>query len=111
MEKAIPIKEDELWTKLSFTNDYDKNSSAWAQSVKGSLRMIFDEDASVILAVLRRQLEGGRTYPLDQDAYQRLITHVVPRADKDVTVTVPVSAIEVPVATEVRSEARESIQV
>ena len=37
IEKAIPIKEDELWTTLSFTKGYDKGSSAWAQRVKGSL--------------------------------------------------------------------------
>ena len=45
MERAIPIKEDELWTTLSFTRGYDKGSSAWAQRVKGSLGTIADEDA------------------------------------------------------------------
>jgi hypothetical protein len=57
--------------------------------VKGSLRIISDEDAAVILGALRRQRDAGTAYPVDQDAYQRLITHVVHRADKDVTVTVP----------------------
>ena len=111
IEKAIPIKEDELWTKLSFTKGYDKGSSAWAQRVKGSLGIISDEDAAVILGALRRQRDAGTTYPVDQEAYQRLITHVVRRADKDVTVTVPTAAIEAPVAAESPSEARESIRV
>ena len=65
MEQAIPIKEDELWTTLSFTRGYDKGSSAWAQRVKGSLGTIADEDAAVILGALRRQVHGGATYPVD----------------------------------------------
>ena len=111
MEKAIPIKEDELWTNLSFTKGYDKGASAWAQRVKGSLGIISDEDAAVILGALRRQRDGGTTYPVDQEVYQRLITHVVRRADKDVTVTVPTAAIEAPTATEAPLETRESIRV
>lgn len=111
IEKAIPIKEDELWTNLSFTKGYDKGSSAWAQRVKGSLGVISEEDAAAILGALRRQLEAGLAYPVDQEAYQRLITHVVRRADKDVTVTVPTAAIETPIAAEAPAEARESIKV
>ena len=68
---------------LSFTKDYDPSESRWAQNVKGSLRTISDEDAELLLEVLRRQAHGGTTYPVDQEAYQRLITHVVRRADKD----------------------------
>jgi len=111
MENGVPIKEDELWTNLSFTKGYDKGSSAWAQRVKGSLGIISDEDALVILGALRRQQDAGTTYPVDQEAYQRLITHVVRRADKDVTVTVPTATIEVPIAAESPSETRESIRV
>ena len=70
-----------------------------------------DDDAVVILGALRRQQEAGATYPVDQETYQRLITHVVRRADKDVTVTVPTAAIEEPVAPESPSEVRESIRV
>jgi hypothetical protein len=111
IEKAIPIKEDELWTSLSFTKGYDKGSSAWAQRVKGSLGIIADENATVILGALRRQRDANQTYPVDQEPYQRLITHVVRRADKDMTVTVPTAAIEAPVTVESPSEARESIRV
>jgi len=111
IEKTIPIKDDVLWANLSFTKGYDKGSSAWAQRVKGSLGIISDQDAAVILGVLRRQRDAGTTYPVDQEAYQRLITHVVHRADKDVTVTVPTAAIEAPVVAASPSEARESIKV
>ena len=47
------------------------------QSVKGSLRTISDGDAKVILSFLQAQASGGTTYPIDEDSYQRLITHVV----------------------------------
>jgi hypothetical protein len=112
IEKAIPIKENDLWMKLSFTKGYNKGASAWAQRVKGSLGIISEEDAALILGALRRQRDDGTTYPVDQEAYQRLITHLVRRADKDVVVTVPTAAIEALVATaEPPAEARESIRV
>jgi hypothetical protein len=50
-----PIKEDELWTALSFTQGYDKGDSAWAQAIKGSLRSIADADAAVLMSALQRQ--------------------------------------------------------
>ena len=65
MEKAIPIKEDELWQHLSFTKGYDKGASAWAQRVKGSLGIIAEEDAQAILSALRRQSSGGISYGSD----------------------------------------------
>jgi hypothetical protein len=113
MEKAVPIKEDELWQQLSFTKGYDKGSSAWAQRVKGSLGIIAEEDAHAILSVLRRQASGGTSYPVDQDIYQRLVTHVVRRADKDVAVTVPTTPIEDEAASSVQPavEVRESYRV
>ena len=112
VEKAIPIKEDELWSNLSFTKGYDKGSSGWATSVKGSLRVISDTDATAIMRALQRQATGGLTYPIDQEAYQRLFTHVVRRADKDVTVTVPTAPDEAQhVPAEVVSEVRESIRI
>jgi hypothetical protein len=111
MDKAVPIKEDELWSHLSFTKGYERGGAAWAQSVKGSLRTIAEEDARTILSVLQRQAAGGTTYPVDQDAYQRLITHVVRRADKDVTVTVPTAIIEPSIQGEPVTEIRESYRI
>jgi hypothetical protein len=112
MEKAIPIKDPTLWSRLSFTKDYDPSESKWAQNVKGSLRSISDEDAELLLEVLRRQAHAGTTFPVDQETYQRLITHVVRRADKDVTVTVPTTTIDEPVASaQPVSEVRESYKV
>lgn len=111
MDKAVPIKEDELWNNLSFTKGYEKSSSAWAQRVKGSLGIVSDEDAGLVLAALQRQALGGLTYPIDHDAYQRLITHVVRRADKDVTVIVPTTAIEPTPQIEPATEVRESYRI
>jgi hypothetical protein len=75
------------------------------------LGIVADEDATVILDALRRQVDAGTTYAVDEEAYQRLITHVVRRADKDVTVTVPTAALEAPTIAESPTEARESIRV
>jgi hypothetical protein len=112
VEKAIPIKEDEIWNQLSFTRGYDKNDPAWAQSVKGSLRALSDADAAVVMSALHRQSVGGATYPVDPDIYRRLLPHVVRRADKDVSVTIPPAVEEpLPAPQQAASEARESIRI
>lgn len=111
IEKAVPIKEDEIWSRLSLTRDYERTTSAWAQHFKGSLRSMADDDGRLLFEILRRQQNGGQTYPVDQDAYERLLTHVVKRGDKDVAVTVPTITDETPAETTSTDEVRESIRI
>jgi hypothetical protein len=114
VEKAVPIKEDELWTALSFTKGYDKSKSAWAQSVKGSLRLINEQDAAVIEVALGRQARGGKTYAFDTSEYAGYLTHAVPTPRAPVTVTVPpkeAEATSVATLTGETKEVRESIKI
>jgi hypothetical protein len=37
MDKAIPIREDAIWTGLSFTKGLEKGSSVWTGKVRSSL--------------------------------------------------------------------------
>lgn len=110
VDKAIPIHEDRIWNQLSFTRGQSKSSSSWTGKLRGSLVQLDDADGVFLESVIRGQLDGGETYPVDEAAYKKLTTHRVRRADKDVTVTVP----EGPEADEedaTRSDVRESTKI
>lgn len=89
VDKAIPIHEDRVWTQLSFTRGQSKHSSSWTGKLRGSLVQLDDADGAFLEALIREQMGGGEAYPVDPEAYRKLATHRVRRADKDVTVTVP----------------------
>ena len=88
-EKAIPIHEDEVWTRLSFTRDLDKHSISWTGKVRGSLIELDDQDGQFLENLIISQLNDGRTYEVDEDKYQKYVAQRIRRADKTVTVTVP----------------------
>ena len=89
VEKAIPIHEDRVWNKLSFTRGQSKNTSNWTGKLRGSLVQLEDADGDFLDAVIREQNSNGETYPVNPEVYRKLATHRIRRADKDVTVTVP----------------------
>ena len=37
VEKALPIHDEEVWSRLTFTRDLERNSTAWTGKVRGSL--------------------------------------------------------------------------
>jgi hypothetical protein len=110
VEKAIPIHEDHVWDRLSFTRGQSRSSATWTGKLRSSLVQLDDSDGNFLEALLRAQLKGDVTYPVDPDTYQKLITHRVRRADKDVTVTVP-EDVESEREEEEHSELRESIKI
>jgi len=85
-QKALPIHEGRVWDVLSFTKNQAQGSSSWTGKLRGSPAQLDDVDGAFLEAQLRAQVDGEVTYPIDPDAYKRLI---VRRPDKDVTVTVP----------------------
>jgi hypothetical protein len=113
VDRTIPIHEPHIWDVLSFTRGQRRNTSTWTGRVRSSLTRLSDDDGAVIEAALRRQMESaGQTYPVDDAEYQRHTTHRVRRADKDVTVTVPVETEhDTPEADVSPAEVRESIRV
>jgi predicted RNA-binding protein len=110
VEKAIPIHEDRVWNQLSFTRGQSKRSSSWTGKLRGSLVQLDDADGSFLERLIREQMDGGETYPVDPDQFRKLTTHRVRRADKDVTVTVP-EGTEVEEEEAGRPEVRESAKV
>jgi len=66
-----------------------KTSSSWTGKLRGSLVELDGADGVLLEALLHDQIDKGESYPVNKDAYKRLTTHRIRRADKDVTVTVP----------------------
>lgn len=88
-ERAVPIKEDAVWDKLSFTRGHDKRSSTWTGKLRGSLNRLSKQDGAFLEQLLRSQVENGTDYPLDEKEYEKLLTRRIRRHDKTVSVTVP----------------------
>lgn len=88
-EKAIPIHEEEVWSKLSFTKDHDKKSSTWTGKIRSSLVKIEDEDGKFIEELMMSQESNGKEYPVNEGEYRKFVTQRIRRQDKVVSVTVP----------------------
>ncbi len=54
-DRGVPIRDDAVWTALSFTKAHDKRSSKWTGSLRTSLAPMKPEDG----AVLERALRGA----------------------------------------------------
>ena len=89
VNKAIPIREDLVWDRLSFTRGQSKHTSTWTGKIRSSLVTLSNEDGRFLDDLIHRQVKGDKEYPVDDNEYRKLATHRVRRADKDVTVTVP----------------------
>ena len=112
VEKAVPIFEEAVWNRLSFTRDHVRGSSVWTGKVRTSLVSLPDEDGCFLESLLREQIAGGSAYPVVDADFRKLATHRVRRADRDVTVTVPEDHTEEHETEKpAQSEVRESIQV
>jgi hypothetical protein len=115
IEQGIPIHEDFIWRRLSFTRDLNKNSTAWTGKVRGSLVRLDDEDGQLIADAIAEQARNPKTYPLNEVDRRKLRTHVVTRADKDVSVSVPEETeeldLEGPAPALEQAETRESIRM
>jgi hypothetical protein len=113
IEKAIPIQDESVWTRLSFTRRLEPGSNAWTGKVRGSLVRLDDSDGQFLAAALTAQSgPEGQSFPIDEHDARKLTTHTVNRPDKVVAVSIPedptgaegISAAE-------GSETRESIRV
>ncbi|MBA3558884.1 MAG: hypothetical protein H0W30_09820 [Gemmatimonadaceae bacterium] len=112
VEKGVPIHEDRIWDTLTFTKGQYKGTSTWTGKIRTSLGRLEESDGAHIERALREQAAGGADYAVNNDEWKKLSTHRIRRADKDVTVTVPVDSEPDPLVHPIpQSEARESIRV
>jgi len=111
VEKAIPIYEDSIWPKLSFTKGHEKGTSTWTGKIRSSLVSIDDADGRLIEELLQLQKGNGTSYPFASEEYERISGHTIRRADKTVTVSVPSDSEPTEPTAEPEPAARESIQI
>lgn len=90
LEKAIPVREDFVWNKLSFTKNLAKDSNRWTYMVFSSPRLWPKEDCEFLENILEEQAKTMIDYPFSEDDQRKLKTHKIKvGSKKEVTVSVP----------------------
>lgn len=54
-DKAVPIHDDTIWDRLSFTKELDKRSSQWTGKVRANLVQLDHADGAFLEDLLRQQ--------------------------------------------------------
>jgi predicted RNA-binding protein len=88
-EKSIPIHEEKIWNKLSFTKGQDLKGSTWTGKIRSSLNALDDVDGEFLEALIMSQLGNDITYEVDESEYARHLKHKVRRTDGDIKVSIP----------------------
>jgi hypothetical protein len=107
-DAGVPIHDQEVWSKLSFTRGLPPDSVNWTGAVRTSLAPLSSEDGQFLESLLTAQATRPKAYPLEPAEQQLLDPHRVRRADGEVVVTVPDNS---PEPTASVPEARESIRI
>jgi len=89
IDKTIPIHENHIWDKLSFTKGQDKNTSTWTGKVRVSLGQLNQSDASVLEREIIKQLTSNKMYKVDREEYEKSLGHQIRGADRTVSVSIP----------------------
>jgi hypothetical protein len=92
IEKGIPIHDQSVWKRLSFTRDLKQGGAAWTGKVRSSLVQLGEQDGAFLTERLSAQAVAGKPYPLDEQDKRNLTTHTVSRPDKVIAVSVPEDA-------------------
>ncbi len=89
-ESAIPIRDEQVWSTLTITNQYEKGTPYWTGFFRGSLNQIDEGDGSYLVDILKKQLSQPDSYPLtDKDKRQLARRRTVRTLDREVEVEVP----------------------
>jgi len=110
-EKSVPIREDVVWKKLSFTRDHEKQGLRWTGIFRSSLNHLDDTDGTYLEKLLLSQMEGGTTYKVDMEVYRKYLVQRVKGPEGHVTVSVPEETLHERNATKDEPAMRESIKV
>ncbi|TVQ51260.1 MAG: hypothetical protein EA377_12970 [Phycisphaerales bacterium] len=86
---AIPIHDERVWERLTFTRGTKPSDPGWTGVLRRSLNLMRDEDGGVLEELILAQHSNGTEFPVDEEKFRRLVTQRIRRADKTVTVTVP----------------------
>lgn len=112
-EKSIPIHDDRVWRKLSFTKNFEQNTekrgSPWTGKLRSSLNALDDDDGRFLEAMITSQVDGEEFFEVDEHEYTKFLRHKVRRPEGEIAVSIPQDSKGEEVIP--RSEARESIKV
>lgn len=56
IDDGVGIREDEVWSRLSFTREHDKRGARWTGALRTSLAPMKAEDGGVLEGLLRARL-------------------------------------------------------
>jgi hypothetical protein len=93
-ENAIPIHDNSLWPKLSFTKELERNSSLWTGAVRTSLAPLEQSDGQLLEDILRGQAKTLKRFPIEARDARLLAAHRIRRDTGEIIVTVPEDAEE-----------------
>lgn len=89
-EYGIPIHEDIIWNKLSFTKDHNKTSNTWTGKLRSSLTTISKADAEFLESTLLAQAKEMKRYPLTELEKKKIKSHKVKtQHNREVEVYIP----------------------
>jgi hypothetical protein len=88
-DKAIPIHEDQVWNRLSFTKGQEKNTSTWTGKLRGSLVQLSDEEGKFLEELITGVSSSDKAWPIEDSQWRRFLSQRVRGAVKDIPVTVP----------------------
>jgi len=93
IEKGIPIREDLIWNKLSFTKKLTKerkDSARWSYMVFSSPKLWPKEDCEFLEEILKKQAIKLTDYPFNEHDLKNLKTHRIKvSSTKEITVSIP----------------------
>ena len=88
-ERAVPIREDFVWNRLSFTKGHEKHGSAWTGLFRSSLNRLDDADGQFLEELLIAQEKNGKAYPVNEAEYRKWLPQRVKGPEGEVSVSVP----------------------
>ncbi len=109
-EKGIPIHDDQVWKKLSFTKDMTIKSSAWTGKIRCSLNALESSDGQFLEELLHSLENSDKIFSLDEREYAKYLKHKVRRADGEISVSVPQDLVSEEEGID-QSEVRESTKI
>lgn len=90
LEQGIPIHDDLLWKRLSFTRKLSKDSTNWTYMVFSSPRLWPKEDCEFIEQKIVEQSKNPKNYPFSEKDQKKLRTTKIRVSSKrEIAVSVP----------------------
>jgi len=115
LEYGIPIHDDSIWYKLSFTKDLTKDNTRWTYMVFSSPTLWPKKDCELLEKLLVKQNKTRTLFPFSDDEIKKITPRKIRvSSKKETTVSVPEEETEETIqqSGEITfKEQRESIQV